>query len=296
MESWVLFTFLAAIMQSIRTAGQKKLAVHISPMTTTLVRYLFGLPFAVVYLTVVVQDSPFEKVAYSITNFPFIVYASLASVAQIMATVWLVKVLSFRNFTVGTSFSKTEAVQAAIFGVVFFNAYLSWLGWLAVILGFVGIVILSLPKRNQNVEWPSVFYGVLSGLGFALTALWLREASLSLNSGFIESAAVTLVYMIVVQTIICIVYVAIKESAQLPLLVKNLQLAFFVGATSAFGSIGWYTAMTYENAALVRSLGQIELVFTLMITYLFFKEKVSSKELVGMAAITGSVLTLLLFA
>ena len=296
MESWILFTLLAAFMQAIRTAGQKKLASHISPMTTTLVRYLFGLPFAIVYLAAVVDDSPFEKVADSITHFPFFMYASLASVAQIMATVWLVKVLSFRNFTVGTSFSKTEAVQTAIFGVVFFNAYLSWLGWVAVILGFVGILILSLPKRNQDVEWPSVLYGILSGLGFALTALWLREASLSLGSGFIESAAVTLVYMIVIQATICIVYVVIKERAQLAVLAKHLRLAFFVGATSAFGSIGWYTAMTYEKAALVRSLGQIELIFTLMITYLFFKEKVSKTELVGMAAITGSVLILLLLA
>ncbi len=102
--------------------------------------------------------------------------------------------------------------------------------------------------------------------------------------------------MMTVQTGICTVYVAVREHRQFLVLTRHLRLAFFVGATSAFGSVGWYTAMTYENAALVRSLGQIELIFTLLITYFFFKEKVSIREFFGMLAITISVLILLLYA
>ncbi len=294
METWILFTLLAAFMQSIRTAGQKKISLYLSPMATTLVRYLFGLPFAVGYLLVVMPSSPMGVISASVKSTEFFLYASLASVAQILATFWLVKVMTFRNFAVATIFSKTEAIQTAVLGVVFFSAFLSWPAWLAVILGALGIAIMSFPGSGHRPELKSVAYGLLSGLGFAFTALWLRQASLSLDYTFIENAAITLVYMVAVQTAICLIYVVMKERDQIALLRKHIPLAVFVGLTSAFGSVGWYTAMTYENAALVRSLGQIELVFAVLITYIFFKEKISTREYFGMYAIVLSVLILLL--
>ena len=166
---------------------------------------------------------------------------------------------------------------------------------LAVTLGAVGIVIISFPRAGNRPELKSVCYGVLSGLGFAFAAIWLRQASLSLDYTFIENAAITLIYMVSVQTVICLIYVVIKEIHQITLLKKHIPLAIFVGATSTFGSIGWYTAMTYENAALVRSLGQVELVFAVMISYIFFNEKISTREFFGISAIMSSVIILLLF-
>lgn len=295
MDAWVLFTLLAAVMQAIRTAGQKKMALHLSPMTTTLVRYLFGLPFVAIYLVCVINDYPQDAMARSVGNMTFILYASLASVAQILATVWLVKVLRLRNFAVGTIFSKTEVIQTAVFGVVFFGAFLSVSGWLAVLLGLIGILILSRPGQGQAFDRRSMFYGMLSGLGLAFTALWLRQASLSLDYSVVENAAITLLTMVCLQTLICLLYVAVKERHQFSILKQHMPLAIFVGATSAMGSVGWCTAMTYENAALVRSLGQVELVFTLLITYFFFNEKIASKEFVGIAAIVASVLIILLY-
>jgi drug/metabolite transporter (DMT)-like permease len=295
MEAWIIFTLLAAFMQSIRTAGQKKISIYLSPMATTLVRYMFGAPFAVVYLLIVIPDNPMGVIFASVNNAQFFKYASLASVAQILATFWLVKVMSSRNFAVATIFSKTDAIQTAVLGVVFFSAFLSWLGWLAVTLGAVGIVIISFPGAGNRPELKSVCYGMLSGLGFAFAALWLRQASLSLDYTFIENAAITLIYMVSVQTVICLICVVIKERHQIFLLKEHIPLAMFVGATSTFGSIGWYTAMTYENAALVRSLGQVELVFAVMISYIFFNEKISTREFFGISAIVSSVIILLLF-
>jgi drug/metabolite transporter (DMT)-like permease len=293
-EAWIIFTLLAAFMQSIRTAGQKKISTYLSPMATTLVRYMFGVPFAVGYLLIVIPNNPMGAISASVNNLEFFIYATLASAAQIVATVWLVKVLSCRNFAVATIFSKTEAIQTAILGVMFFDAILSWIGWLAVTLGAIGIFIVSYSSAGQRLEPRSLCYGMLSGLGFAFTALWLRQASLSLNYTSIENAAITLVYMVSLQTVVCILYILIKEIHQFFLLREHISLAVFVGATSAFGSVGWYTALTYENAALVRSLGQIELVFAGLISYLFFNEKISTRELLGMSTIILSVLILLL--
>ncbi len=294
MEVWISFTLLAAFMQSIRTAGQKRIANYISPMATTLVRYLFGLPFALLYLWYIGGDDllPLVKSAFSAKT--FVLYASGAAVAQIFATVWLVKVLGYKNFAVGTSFAKTEAILTAVLGVLFFSAYLSVYGWIAVILCVLGILVVSLPKRGQPIEKRVVAYGLLSGLAFAFTSLWLRQASLSLGDNFMFNAALTLVFMVVLQTFLCLVYVCLKQPEQLVILKKHLLLAMFVGVTSALGSIGWFTAMTYENAALVKSLGQIEFVFTLLITYFFFHEKISIKEFIGMLLIVASVVILLL--
>jgi drug/metabolite transporter (DMT)-like permease len=292
MEAWILFTFLAAFMQAIRTAGQKKLATSISPMTTTLVRYLFGLPFAIVYL-LLIADTSLSGIATSLNQSTFLTYASFASVAQIVATVFLVKTLRLRNFAVGTCFAKTEAIQTALLGVVFFTALLSWQAWLAVLIGTIGILILTLPSKGQQIDGRSVLYGLVSGLTFAMTSLWLRQASLSLPYSYVENAAITLVYMVTLQSILCLVYVGFKEAQQLSLMLNRWRLCTFVGASSAFGSVGWFTAMTYENAALVKSLGQVEIVFTLLITYFTFNEKVSRKEYLGILAIISSVLILL---
>jgi len=294
MDAWIVFTLMAAFMQSIRTAGQKKLAIFLSPMATTLVRYLFGVPIAIVYLFIVMDGNIKAPLPYFLSLPEFYLYASLASIAQILATFFLVKAMALRNFAVATIFSKTEVIQTAIFGVIFFSAFLTWYAWLAVMLAVLGIVVLSAPARGTQIEAQGIVYGLLSGVCFAFTALWLRQASISLSFSFIQNAAVTLAYTVVLQTIMCSIYIALREITQFVLIRQQLPLAVFVGTTSALGSIGWYTAMTYENAALVRSLGQVEILFSVLITHFLFREKISSKEYFGLAAIASSVLILLL--
>jgi len=69
-----------------------------------------------------------------------------------------------------------------------------------------------------------------------------------------------------------------------------------VGASGAFASVGWFTAMTMVNAAYVKAVGQLELVFALAASWLFFRERISPLELVGIAAVVGGVLLLVLEA
>ncbi len=293
MSSWIAFSIFAALMQSVRTAGQKQLTTSLTPMSVTLVRYLYGLPFVLIYLLYLFRDSTVTQLHIAVGNPRFLFYAVLAGVAQIIATVLLVKVFSFRNFAVGTSFAKTEAIQTAIFSMVFFGAVLSPAGWLAVLVGFVGIAIVSLPKSREPWQFANVLLGTLSGTAFSFTSLWLREASLSLSMPAVHSAAMTLFVMVFIQTGICLVYSALKETGQLRLMAARSHLALFVGLTSALGSVGWFTAMTLVNPALVKSVGQVEFIFTLLITTLFFKEKITLREYVGMSFIIVSVIILL---
>ncbi len=291
---WIAFTILAALMQAVRTAGQKQLTSSVTPMSSTLIRYVFGLPFAIIYLLYITGTDAAAIMTAALSNTRFLTFALAAAVAQIIATVLLVKLFSFRNFTVGTSLAKTEAVQAAVFGTVLFGMPLSMAGWLAVAIGFLGIYIVSMPTGGQRWEPQTVILGTLSGSAFALTSLWIREASLSLELDVLSSAAMTLVFLVSVQSLICVCYTALREPAQFSAIGKRLGLAGFVGLTSALGSVGWFTAMTYQNPALVKSLGQVEFIFTLLLTTLFFKERVTARELMGVAAIICSVLLILL--
>lgn len=293
MSSWIAFSIFAAFMQSVRTAGQKQLTSSLTPMSVTLVRYLFGLPFVIAYLLILFGKQSGHEIGLAISNPRFVSYAVLAGIAQIVATILLVKVFSFRNFAVGTSFAKTEALQTAMFGLVLFGTALSGWGWLAVLIGFIGILIVSVPKSSEPWELKNVVLGTLSGTAFSFTAIWLREASLSLDTDTLRSASMTLFFMVSVQTLICFIYSSVKEVGQLALIRARTGLALFVGLTSALGSIGWFSAMTLENPALVKSVGQVEFIFTLIITTLFFKEKISLREYVGMTFIIVSVLILL---
>jgi drug/metabolite transporter (DMT)-like permease len=62
------------------------------------------------------------------------------------------------------------------------------------------------------------------------------------------------------------------------------------------GSIGWFTGASFQNAAYVKALGQIEFFITLFLTYRLFKEKISLMEYLGMFLIVISVVILLLWA
>lgn len=98
LEPWVWWTLLAASMQSVRTAGQKYLTTEISPLAATMVRYLFGLPFALAYLTMV---SGGDAALLPALNLTFLLSGVIAGVLQIVATVLLIHLFTFRNFAVG---------------------------------------------------------------------------------------------------------------------------------------------------------------------------------------------------
>jgi drug/metabolite transporter (DMT)-like permease len=59
-------------------------------------------------------------------------------------------------------------------------------------------------------------------------------------------------------------------------------------------SAGWFTAMTIQNAAYVRALGQIELVFTFTAAVFFFRERPNRTEVIGILLVIGGILLLLL--
>jgi len=298
LEPWVLWTLLAAVMQSVRTAGQKYLTDDISAMAATMVRYLFGLPFALAYLLWLMNpfaDLPLRSLPD--VNPTFLISGALAGVLQIIATVLLVRLFTMRNFAVGTTYVKTEIVLTAIIGGVFFAEIVSALGWLAILICVAGVLVINQVKTGgvHRLWNQSALFGLGSGLAFALTSLFLRQASLSFGLEDHQfTAALTLVYMVVLQTVMCVGYVLVTQRSQFSIVLRRWQPCLFVGITSVVGSAGWFTAMTLERASYVKTLGQIEFLFTVIISLLFFKERPQKLEWLGMALIVVGVIVLLI--
>ena len=304
MESWgwVYLTFMAAGAQALRTGGQKHLTQHLGTLAVTLVRFAFGLPFAVAYLAVLLNLLDKDIPTLTLT---FLAYCLAGSLSQIVATLMLIYLFSLRNFAVGTTYARTEAFLTAVVGAVFFGEFINLLGWLAIAISVAGVVIITVARTAYDQGGgvaarlinPSAAVGLTSGLGYALASLFIRRASLSLgDDGFMFPAAVTLVTVIAIQCTLLTGYLLFAQRGQFAIIAWQWKVGVFVGATSTLGSIGWFTAFTMQNAGFVKALGQVEFIFSLAISVLFFKEKSSAGEIAGMALVVAGIIALLVVA
>lgn len=292
-ETWVLWTLLAASMQSVRTAAQKQLADDMSAVAATLVRYLFGIPFVLIYFAVVTGRAD----SLPPINATFLICATLAGVLQIVATVLLVQLFTLRNFAVGSTYARTEIMLTALLGTLFFGETIALLGWVAIAVCAAGLIAVNIGKSGRlNDIWNrSALVGLGSGLAFSLTSLLIRRASLSFGvDDAVLTAGMTLTYMVLTQTAMVLGYVLITNRAELRTVATHWRTGTLVGATSVAGSAGWFTAFTLERASYVKTLGQIEFLITLGIAMTWFRERPGRLELAGMLAILGGVILLLL--
>jgi drug/metabolite transporter (DMT)-like permease len=278
---WIPFTLLAAFMQAWRNAFQKQLSKDVSVAGVTLARFIWASPLAALYLAGLYQWQP---VALPTFNHRFVFFIVSAAVAQIIATALMVKLFKLRNYAIGAGLAKSEAILAAILGVAFFSESLSLLGWAGVLLGAVAVFLLNGASWRQ-LSWPVLLLGISSGLSFALTSLWVRQASLALGLPFPHGAAWVLLVVILLQTLILLSYLLWRERSTLLALWRRPRLTLLISISSCIGSIGWFTAMSLESVALVKTLGQVEVLFMLLISAFFFKEKLQRTDHGGLVLI-----------
>jgi drug/metabolite transporter (DMT)-like permease len=282
MSLWIPFTIFAAFMQSWRNAFQNKLSKEVSTAGVTLARFIYASPLAALYLWGLYQFDTPEPAHFS-AHFFFLV--GLASVMQIIATALMVKLFQLRNYAMGVGLAKSEAVIAATLGALFFSSPLSLLAWFGVIIGAIAVWLMSNPSSLRHASLSTLLLGLGSGLSFALTTLWVREASLTLNLPFPFSAAWVLLCVIATQTLFLTLWILLTEPKTLNELWKRPKLTLAISLCSCLGSLGWFTAMSLETVAMVKTLGQIEVLFTLLISARWFKEKLSRQDLLGLAFI-----------
>ena len=296
--TWVALTLLAALMQAIRTAGQKRLAESLDVIIVSWVRFLFGLPFALLLFMAVLPDD-FEMASMTPKYWLYVV---IISVGQLFATLSAVILLGRRNFAIGSTLVKSEAIFTAILGAVLFAEYLSLMAWFAVILGIVGLFVSSLGKFNLKImgifaglDSKSALLGLAGGFMFAIASVYIRQANLLLASldAPMTQAVITLTCVLIFQTLFGGLVVILFRKNQIKTLFTNFNACVFIGLTSMLGSFGWFSAYALQNSAYVKTLGQCEFVFTLLLTWFYFKEKIKLHEYMAMALIGLSALLII---
>ncbi len=299
MELWIPLTIGAAFFQNIRSALQKQLSGKLSTLGAAYVRFLYALPIALIYLI--------GLAAYTENQLPdissqFLLFAMLGGICQIMFTVFLLWLFSFRNFAVGTTLSKLEIVAVAIFGLLLLGDTLTSAVVIAIALSVLGLIVLNIDQSKLSVANARAGLGqksTLIGLGCAtwlgLSVVLFRSASLSLQyDQFLMAAAFTLFIVLVIQTLIMGILMAMRDFEEFRKVFIYWRPACLVGLSGGLASIGWFSAFTLQNASHVRALGQIELVFTFIVALFWFREKVARTEILGIALIMGSIILLLL--
>ena len=298
MELWIPITIAAAFLQNLRSAAQKHLKAVMGTTGATFVRFGFGFPFALIFVAVLYWFVGYELPTLNATFFG---WAVLGALGQIVATFLLIHLFSFRNFAVGTAYSRTEPAQAALFALVFLGERASLGAIAAIAISVVGVMLISvahvavsLRSMLASTVSRNALIGLASGTAFGISAVAYRAASLALGGpNFVMQAAVTLGFVISFQTVIMLAWMIWRDRAEIGRIAKAWKPSLFTGFVGASASFGWFAAMTLQQAAVVKSLAQIEMLFTFAATVFFFKEKINRLEVAGCALIVGGILVLL---
>ena len=297
MELWIPATLAAAIFQTIRFMLQKTLSAgRLSAAGATFARFAYSAPLVVAglaaYLSVTGRGLPPVSGA-------FWGYAAVGGLTQILATVCVVVLFRQRNFAVGITFKKTEVMQTALVGLIVLGEGVSRGGFGAILIGLGAVVILSKTPEASGAWWRHLCtrasaLGLASGVLFAISGVTYRGASLQLDAEAPLRAAVTLAAVVTMQMLAMAVWLAWRQPGEIGTVWRTRRVAVWVGLTSLGGSFCWFLAFTLQNAAYVNALGQVEMVFSLMASVLFFRERIALREAAGMGLLGVSILVLML--
>lgn len=293
MEAWVAITLAAACLQSARTALQKKLTERLDATEASYVRFCFALPFAAAYalaLAAAGHDLP-------TANGRFLAFAIAGGMAQIFGTVALIRSFSYRNFAAGSAYAKTETVQTVLFGLIVLGEGVSWGATAGIGVSLAGVLLLSpraVAAKGRSWIGAGGWLGIGAGAGFASSAVCYRAASLSLDGDYFVTAAITLLAATIAQTVVMGAWLGRRPLA-LARIASTWRTSTWVGLFGMMASACWFSAMTLQSAALVRALGQVELLLAFVVSLAVFRERVRIAEAAGAALIAlGIALVLLL--
>lgn len=282
---WIPVTLVAAAFQTARTAMQHRLRALLSVSGAGFVRYVYGAPLslaAVLAAWLAGADLPGTAARF----WPLIAGGGLA---QILGTICLIRAFDARDFAVGTVFAKTEVVQVAVLSTVLLGEPLRVGGWIGAAVCMLGVAALA--TKGTRLTWPALrqpaaVFGLAAGGLFGLASIFIRAATKALDgSTVVLRAIVALAVMNTIQTVVHGGYLMVRDREQVRLAFVHWRSSSVVGVLSVMGSAGWALALALENAAKVRTLGQVELLFTFTVSHRFLREDHVRAELVASALV-----------
>ncbi|KAA0210954.1 MAG: EamA/RhaT family transporter [Lautropia sp.] len=308
---WVACTVAAAGVQTARNAAQRSLTGRLGTVGATHVRFLFGLPFGLLFLAGVVAATAPGSLRPS---WSYAGWALMGAVFQILATALMLAAMRERSFVVSIAYVKTEPLQIALFGLIFLGERLGLQASAAVLVATAGVLLMSMPAGGAGVDgegtaagsaavdMPGVgrvpraaLFGVLSGAMFALSAVGFRGAILALGDGpFYLRATTTLATSLAIQTALLTAWLLWRERSVLREILRLWRPSLLAGAAGALASQLWFLAFSLQAAAAVRTVGLVEIVFAQAVSQRLFAQGTTAREAVGMALMVGGVVWLLL--
>ncbi|MGR3492526.1 MAG: EamA/RhaT family transporter [Shimia sp.] len=294
---WVPVTLFAAFAQTTRFVLQKHLAdTQLSPGGATLARFLFAFP--ILFAGVWIYASLRGLTAPVLTP-GFWAFAATGGVAQILATMCTVALFKHRHFAVGVTFAKTEVLQAALLGVVLLGEAVSGPALIAILVGLPGVLTLSdhaATRPGARVLNRATGLGLAAGLLFGLSGVAYRGAILGMEGAdAVLRPALALAIVTLGQTLVLGAWLRLREPGQITRILSAWRLTGLVALTSLAGSLGWFIAFGLQNAAYVKALGQVELVFSVLAGALIFRERITPREGGAMILIAVSAVGIILF-
>jgi drug/metabolite transporter (DMT)-like permease len=287
---WAVFTIVAAAAQTVRNAAQRELTTRLGTVGATHVRFLFGFPFALIFLAGVMialgQGLPQPPPVF----WPWVV---LGALTQVAATALMLAAMNDRSFVVVYAYIKTEPVQAALFGLVFLGDVVTPGMAAAILIATSGVVTMAL-KPGTSMDVRATLLGLAAGAMFALSAVGFRGAILSLGlPSYVMAATFTLVVGLVMQSALLSLYLWLRNPDVLVSIMRAWRPSLFAGFMGAVASQFWFLAFALATAASVRTLALVEVLFAQAISRFAFKQATTPREALGVVLIVVGVLLLL---
>lgn len=294
---WIPIVVGAALAQTARNAAQRSLVAQAGTLGATLARFLYGLPFAAAWVLALHLLPP---TAAAIPSFhpAYFGWLLLGALGQLAATACLLAAMKQRNFVIGVAYSKTDALQVALFATLFLRELPGWITLLAMALATAGVLLLSVPPKaaaDGVRAWTgrAGWFGLASGAGFALSAVGYRGAALQL-----PDVSVWLIggwgvlWAQAIQSLLLGGWLAWRTPQALRATATAWRVSVIAGGMGALASIGWFTAFALTTAANVRTLGMVEVVFSYLVSHRLLKEKLSRVDQLGLALVAAGLLAL----
>jgi drug/metabolite transporter (DMT)-like permease len=288
---WILFTVLAAAGQTVRNAMQRELTATLGTVGATHVRFLFGFPFALLFLAGVMAVT---GAVWPRPDLGYIPWLLAGALFQIGATATMLAAMGQRSFVVAIAYIKTEPIQVAIFGLLFLGDAINVGLMVAIVIATAGVVVMSFKPGGMTGGIKPTLIGLLSGAMFALSAIGYRGAILNVgHPNFVVVATYTLALGLVLQAALLTLYLALWDRAVLVAIMGQWRRSLFAGFMGSTASEFWFLAFAIATAASVRTLALVEVLFAQAISAFIFKQPTSPREGVGIVMIIVGVVLLI---
>ncbi|WP_460451965.1 DMT family transporter [Alsobacter sp. SYSU BS001988] len=291
---WIATTLVASVAQTARNAMQRSLTETLGTVGASQVRFLYGFPFALLFLLVVVAIGGDPVPA---PTGRYLAFVLAGAVTQILATVLMLAAMKERSFAVTTAYIKTEPVQVALFGVVVLGDHLGLGTALAVLIATAGVVLMAMKPGGAKMSAAGLrpaAMGIVSGAFFALSAIGFRGAILAMPEGsFVLRATSTLAWSLAIQTVLLFFWLGAFDRQALLKSFRAWRPSLLAGFLGAFASQFWFLGFSLTSAANVRTLALVEVLLAQIVSRRLFAQQTSAREIVGMGLIVGGVALLL---